>query len=277
VPLGQDGNLVYYLKALLGLTRGASRYYTPIIAILAGVGWVKMLRSKKRGEQGLGRFALMAVILLFSLHCVYYWQEARLLGILLPFLCLMVARGITAVRRWILRARTRAQPMGRWTSKCAGMLLVLSLLAQGWVVVRQSAVWQWSIRRSSVPVPARRLVAEFLDRSVSPDACIISGIDPVYLQFHVLAGTDRTYLAISRGVRYAGTPVGQGELVVPGANPEYVDSLLDENVLVYVADDVFTAGFPEYVELTRYYTLELAGAGQLGTDTVRLFRLGRQQ
>jgi hypothetical protein len=70
-------------------------------------------------------------------------------------------------------------------------------------------------------VSIRTTTAEALARETPDDAVVVSGIDPVFLEFHLLPGTRRRVVPANRGIEYASKAVAWKRIPLPDPVPKW--------------------------------------------------------
>ena len=163
------------------LQQNLERLFTaPRVAVLvlgAAGAVVLFIRQRDDARRVLGYVALAALPGTL-LHLVYFYPEARFYIFLLALASVIGGAGLGSLAGVLVRGRLWPIPL----------VLALAVFVPP---------------RDPLPPPHRRMVAEVLARETPQDAVVVSGLDPVFLEPHLLRGSSRTIVPASRSVEYA--------------------------------------------------------------------------
>jgi hypothetical protein len=169
------------------------------VAVVAlGATGAAVLIAQGRGEvrRALGYFALAAVPGSL-LHLVYFYPETRFHIFVLALASILGGAGLGSLAGVAVRGRLWPLP------------LVLGLAA-------------FVPPRAGSPPPLLRIDAETIARETPPDAIVVSGIDPVFLEPYLVRDASRTIVPASRSIEYASklvAPVRLGTIDPPPRGP----------------------------------------------------------
>lgn len=185
----------YLAENLRVLLDGAG--VAPLVLVGLGVvlvqGWARGPRAGgevvSKDLVNLALFTLLASLPILGFFLLYFYQTTRFflpLQVLLSILVgAMLGRALSAQPFW--------SKMGQAKRLIYPAALLISLSAAGFLGLR-------------VPVgedSQNRAVADRLVRFTSPDAYVISGLNPAYFDLMVRAESSRTLIPVSRRVEYA--------------------------------------------------------------------------
>ncbi|MDD5557049.1 MAG: glycosyltransferase family 39 protein [bacterium] len=219
------GNIGYYLRHLFGLSWPTLfAPYFPSVLVLAALGAAACLGDDRDGAFA---FAAMAVSFILSVVCAlftYSFQMAKFLLPVVPFACILAARGAAALAGRCRGAGVR--PL-LWRIPAAAILAVTAWgcvepLRRARAEGEASIGWHEGLR--------------LLDRLAPVDACLVSGIDGVIVTHYFVGETGRLYIPVSAEAEY----VRHRPLPVRTAaeDPAFLEELMAAGRKVYM--DGFT-------------------------------------
>ena len=178
----------------------------PIMLLMLGCyPFTKRLSAAKENAEWVdaGRFrallcfGLAALLPMFVVHLLYFYPNV---SFFLPCTAFCAVAAGPLVGRFFARAGFSPAVFGVVVAAC--VLLTAAL---------RFTLWE-------VP-PRRRLAADLMLTKTPPDALIISGIDPVYLESTVVANSRREILPVSRRVEYASNVICRSRIGILPSPP----------------------------------------------------------
>lgn len=152
----------------------------PRLAVLAvgALGAVVLFARGRNAVRGALSYLALAALPGTLLHLVYFYPEARFHLFVLALASVVGGAGLGSLADLAVRGRLWPIP------------LLLGLAA-------------FLPPREPLPPPYRRITAETIARETPPDAVVVSGLDPVFLEPYLVREASRTIIPASRSVEYA--------------------------------------------------------------------------
>ncbi len=227
----QRGNISFFMAHFLGLSWPTLfAPYFPSVLFLAICAFIACFRRRISEGRGGYAFALISVSLIVTVVIVlffYSFQMSKFLLPIVPFICILAARGIVILWKACRGSDAR--------SRLLRIPIILLLLLTAWGCWRPYSKGHFS---TSTPTWWYEGMATL--NELAPDnAYLISGIDGVYVTHYFTRGTRRTYMPISREVEY----IRQRELPLSVAleNMDEIERILRSGRKIYL--DGFTARY----------------------------------
>jgi hypothetical protein len=168
-----------------------------LVLLMGAIGTAILWRRGNREARSVLWFLALAAGPPSVAHLFYFSPGIRFFLLGLSIAAVLGGAGLALLIPVAVRRRT-ALLLG---------LLAVSLLAAP------------AINRRLAITPTRRIAADRIARLTPTDAVIVSGIDPVYLDWRLVRGTRRTVVPYSRGVGYANLVIVRRRISHPNPAP----------------------------------------------------------
>jgi hypothetical protein len=273
------GNLMYYLRSLLGLNM---LFYSAVFFLAIALGLLSLVRSRTQQRRGLALLLLLALVDLafYSIYVFRYWRFMLLAG---AILAIIGGVGVSVLTRWV--AYGIEEGNGHAPAVARAVVSVILLVLIGLTVAASTAdgirlgyTWHTALRKYPwFAYMVRFEATRYLNDQLPDDALVVSGIPPSYLGYYLLGNTARTSMAIARGVEK--TTDGPGlSWPVAQERPDLIAKAIDGGIPVYLLDDPETARWPAALTaLQASFDFKEKGAVALyPVQTLRLYRLAEK-
>jgi hypothetical protein len=210
-------NLLFSIDYLGGNLRSLASGRAVAAAALGAAGVAALLARRATALRPVLAYSAVVAGGVTATHLVYFYPSLRFHLLAISVLYVLAGAGIAALLPRAIARRTGV----------LAALLALALLAP----------------RPRDPAPQRRLVAAAIARATPPDAVVVSGIEPVYLEYFIARGTQRRVVPASRAVEYASKAIAPRRVARPDPPPHGATDHRAEGLLRGGARDVvpFTA------------------------------------